>query len=89
MASLRLVAYRNKKGKYFLTNKYNSFGNINVEYVMIDTGCSSLPLKNDQLEEIARWYPKNEYIWELSYCEGNCTLIVKKLAGIMNAYSIV
>jgi hypothetical protein len=54
---------------------------------MIDTGCNShlLPLKKDQLREIARLYPKNESIWELSYCDGNCTLIVKKLVRIMNA----
>eukprot|EP01126_Amoeba_proteus_P056317 TRINITY_DN7064_c0_g1_i12.p1 TRINITY_DN7064_c0_g1~~TRINITY_DN7064_c0_g1_i12.p1 ORF type:complete len:187 (-),score=22.20 TRINITY_DN7064_c0_g1_i12:322-882(-) len=58
---------KNKHQKYFITSNENYFGGIKVEWVTIDTGCSSLllPLKPEQLSSLASSFPHPTFSWSI------------------------
>jgi len=64
-----LVFLRNRRSRFFLPVKHNSFGGYVVEYCMLDTGCNTtlLPIPDDEsLMRILGAFPIDKYIWEIS-----------------------
>lgn len=66
----------NSRNRYYLPSKKNFFGCLNIEYCLIDTGCSTLllPLSHANLDEILLKYASNFYIWTVSSSKGTGAL---------------
>lgn len=62
------LAKLNKKRRLFLPSSKNFFGNLQVEKVMVDSGCNTLllPLKEYQIIELSKIFPDSEYSWSIS-----------------------
>ena len=58
-----LLAKRNKKHRFFLAGRQNSFGGFIVGPVMLDSGCNSLllPLPENQLATLGTLFPITDY----------------------------
>lgn len=71
-AGVLAIAKKNKRHRLFLASKQNYFGDLNVEVVMIDSGCNSLllPLKEEQLFTIYKQFPPGNYLWEIGESNG-------------------
>ena len=66
------VAKRNRKGRFFLASKFNSFGGWNVEAVLVDSGCNSmlLPILVGQLDQLLEVFPVETHVWTVSTSNG-------------------
>lgn len=60
------VAKRNKRDRFFLASKFNSFGGWNVEAVLVDSGCNSilLPIRAGQLNMLLDIFPLESHRWQ-------------------------
>jgi hypothetical protein len=71
-AGIVFVAKRNKKDRFFLASKVNSFGGWNVEAVLVDSGCNSilLPILVGQLDRLLDVFPVKTHRWRASTSNG-------------------
>ena len=67
-----LLAKRNKKHRFFLAGRQNSFGGFVVGPVMLDTGCNSLllPLQEKQLATLGTLFPIADYRFGIAFSKG-------------------
>lgn len=67
-----LLARMNKKRRFFLAGRENKFGEINVEAVMIDSGCNSLllPLRKGEISQLSVDFPPKSFHWQIASSTG-------------------
>lgn len=74
--NISLVAYKNRKNRFFIPSKKNYFNNYQVEYIMIDNGCNTLllPIKENYIEFLYKEFPLEKYRWIIDESKGVATL---------------
>jgi len=96
MKGVLAVFKRNPKKRYFLASSKNFFGNLQVEAVMLDSGCNGilLPLKIGQLYDLLKIFPKeNQFEWKIGESTGvsgsSLALIIVSLSpsGILISFA--
>jgi len=82
-----ILARRNRRNRFFLPSKQNFFGPIQFDVVMVDSGCNTilLPLAKDQIRDLSKHFPPQQYMWEIGTSQGvqsqSLTLKIKPRAG--------
>jgi len=63
-----ILGRKNRRKRFFLPSKENTFGGWKVGVVMIDNGCNSilLPLAQDDLQKLAKHFHFAQYKWEIA-----------------------
>jgi hypothetical protein len=94
---LKCLALRNQKNRYFIVTKQNYFDQIQVPYVMLDSGCNThlLPLTPGQIQHLASMYQTTTtsgILWQLSSSgavgEPSCTLKISRTTGFQATFGL-
>lgn len=64
------VAARNKRNRFFIPDTNNSFGGISFDYVMMDSGCSSILLPFPPDPTVLEAFSGEQYRWQISFSRG-------------------
>jgi len=67
-----IIAKKNRKNRFFLASKENTFGPVKVEVVMIDSGCNTnlLSLAVDDIKTLPDRFPQADFIWDIVSSHG-------------------